>query len=174
MALPALIAVATTSTSIRLLNVVSSQAGSLSNRDVIWPYFEDAWNASPWFGWGVGAGKYVINPDSLVAKLLGTTAAHNEYLRNGVDGGYVGLGLLITFLTLWCLRWTWGAPRLEKVILRLVFICFALHSITDNTLIAATASVFFTWISAVFARTALEREHSTSRQHVQAVAVPAT
>jgi hypothetical protein len=36
--------------------------------------------------------------------------------------------------------------------MRLVFLAFAVHSLTDNTLIATTASVLFAWVSAVFAR----------------------
>jgi hypothetical protein len=35
--------------------------------------------------------------------------------------------------------------------MRLIFLGFALHSATDNTLIATTSSVFFIWVSAVFA-----------------------
>jgi hypothetical protein len=40
------------------------------------------------------------------------------------------------------------APRR---LMRLIFLSFALHSVTDNTLIATTSSVFFIWVSAVFA-----------------------
>jgi hypothetical protein len=36
--------------------------------------------------------------------------------------------------------------------MRLVFLAFALHSATDNTLIATTSSLMFAWVSAVFAR----------------------
>jgi len=158
LAAPVLVAVATGSNSIRLLNVLSSNAENLSGRNLIWPLFERAWDASPIFGWGIGAGKAVVDPDSLLAKLLGTTAAHNEYLRMGVDGGYFGLGLLITMLGLWAWWWTRSAPRTDRFIMRMVFIAFAIHSFTDNTLIAATASLMFTWVSAVFARAALERE----------------
>ncbi len=156
--LPVLFAMASGSSAIRLLHVLSTDARELSGRDVIWPYFEDAWDHSLLLGWGVGAGKSVVDPNTLVAKLLGTTAAHNEYLRIGVDGGYVGLALLILLMTLWCLHWTRHAPRTDRFIMRAVFIAFAVHSVTDNTLIAATASIMFTWISAVFARAALERE----------------
>ena len=63
LALPVLVAVATGSSGIRLLNVLSSNAQSLSGRDLIWPMFERAWDASPVFGWGIGAGKIVIDPD---------------------------------------------------------------------------------------------------------------
>ncbi len=158
LALPILAAVASGSNAIRLLNVLSTNADNLSGRNLIWPLFERAWNQSPLFGWGIGAGKEVVDPHSLLAKLLGTTAAHNEYLRMGVDGGWFGLGLLIVLLALWAIRWTRSAPRTDRFIMRAVFLAFAVHSATDNTLIAATASVMFAWVSAVFARAALERE----------------
>jgi hypothetical protein len=154
--LPVMLAMASGSSEIRILNVLSSEAGDLSGRDVIWPYFEDAWSASPLLGWGVGAGKVVVDPDSLTAKLLGTTAAHNEYLRIGVDGGDLGLGVLIALMALWVVHNTWRARGTDRFILRLVFVAFAIQSVTDNTLIAATASVLFTWVSAVFARAHLE------------------
>jgi hypothetical protein len=38
----------------------------------------------------------------------------------------------------------------------LVFAAFALHSATDNTMIATTSSVFFIWVSAVFANPGAE------------------
>jgi hypothetical protein len=38
--------------------------------------------------------------------------------------------------------------------MRLVFIAFAVHSATDNTLIATTSSVLFIWASAVFSAAA--------------------
>jgi O-antigen ligase len=155
--LPVLVAMASGSSAIRLLNILSSDAQNLSGRDLIWPLFEQAWSQSPLVGWGIGAGKSVVDPDSLIAKLLGTTAAHNEYLRMGVDGGYLGLGLLILLMALWAITWTHHAPRTDRFIMRAVFIAFAVHSFTDNTLIAATASVMFAWVSAVFARAALER-----------------
>ncbi|CAH2604433.1 O-antigen ligase family protein [Rhodovastum atsumiense] len=158
MVVPIAVALASGRSSLRLLSVLSGEARSLSGRDIIWPFFQAAWDASPWFGWGVGAGKVVVDPDSLTAKLLGTTAAHNEYLRIGVDGGWFGLVLLIVVMALWCWHWTRVMPRIDKVIMRLVFLMFAVHSVTDNTLIASTASVLFAWISAVFARAALERE----------------
>lgn len=158
--LPVGIAMASGSSAIRLLNVLSSEAGDLSGRDLIWPRFEAAWDASPIIGWGIGAGKNVVDPDSLLAHLLGTTAAHNEYLRMGVDGGYFGLGLLILTMAVWAFRWTRNARSTDRFILRAVFICFAFHSFTDNTLIAATASVLFAWVSAVFARGELEREEA--------------
>ena len=164
MMLPILLFVAATSNSIRLLTVLSGDnAEGLSGRDVIWPFFEATFAASPTFGWGIGTGKLVVDPDSLTAKLLGTTAAHNEYLRMGCEGGYVGIGLLMIFMALWTWRWSRTTVRTDRIIVRLIMVGFALQSITDNTLIAPTASVLFTWMSAVFARGAIESREAASR-----------
>jgi hypothetical protein len=40
--------------------------------------------------------------------------------------------------------------------MRCIFLAFAVHSATDNTLIATTGSAFFIWASATFARAAQE------------------
>jgi len=139
---------------IRAVNLVQGgQAESLSNRNLIWPYFEAAIAASPWVGWGLGAGKEVVPPTGIAA-LIGTTAAHNEYLRIGCEGGVVGLGLLILCMGLWAYRGTKTLPRAERWFMRLVLIAFAVHSATDNTLIATTSSVLFIWTSAVFSAAA--------------------
>lgn len=157
LSLPIMLGIAATSNSIRLLTVLSGgNAEGLSGRDVIWPFFQAAFAQSPVFGWGLGTGKVLVDPDSLVAKLLGTTAAHNEYLRMGVDGGYVGITLIMVFMTLWTWRWSTLTAHSDRIIVRMIVLAFALQSITDNTLIAPTASVLFTWLSAIFARGRIE------------------
>jgi hypothetical protein len=69
-----------------------------------------------------------------------------------VEGGQLGLALLIGMLMLWVARHTRGLCRTDKVIMRLAFAGFAVQAYTDNVLIAATAGVFFTFVTAVFAR----------------------
>lgn len=161
--LPLIVVLAATSSSLRLFTVLSSSnAAELSGRDMIWPSFERAWDQSPLFGWGLGAGKVVIDPDSLLAKLLGTTAAHNEYLRIGVEGGYVGLTLLIGFVALWIWRWSRLLNRVEKIVIRMIMLGFAVECFTDNALIAAPATVLFVWVSALFTRGAAERREDGS------------
>jgi len=123
----------------------------LSNRGIIWPVYERAIASSPWFGWGVGAGKVIVPVGSDLGALIGTNAAHNEYLRIAAEGGFVGLALLAAFLLLWCVRGSRLLPAPQKLLMRLVFLAFAAHSATDNTLIATTSSIFFMWVSAVFA-----------------------
>ncbi len=171
-AVPPLIAVASSLGAVRLFNMLSSEASNLSGRDLIWPWFQEAWDASPWFGWGVGAGRVIVPPESTLARLLGTNAAHNEYLRIGVDGGWVGLVLLIALFVLWTVRHTRVMPPPDRIVLRLVLLGFAIHAYTDNTLIATTSSVLFTWVSAVFARGAIERVQPTvATSLVQGIAV---
>ena len=93
---------------VRLFHVLSDEAGNLSGRELLWPPFEQAAAASPWFGWGVGAGNAIIPQDSELARMIGNWAAHNEYLRISVEGGQLGRALLIGMLVLWVARHTRG------------------------------------------------------------------
>jgi O-antigen ligase len=127
------------------------EASNLSNRELVWPYFQSAFIASPFFGWGVGAGKVVIPITSQLSSLIGTNAAHDEYLRIGSEGGFFGLALLITLIFLWVKHGTACMEQREAWLMRLIFIAFMIHSATDNTLIATTSSVFFIWASCIFA-----------------------
>ncbi|OYV54209.1 MAG: hypothetical protein B7Z71_13830 [Acidocella sp. 21-58-7] len=82
---------------------------------------------------------------------IGTNAAHNEYLRIGAEGGFIGLGLLVVLIALWGWRGSRFLPPAQRGLMRLIFIAFALHAATDNVLIATTSSIFFVWVSALFA-----------------------
>jgi O-antigen ligase len=137
---------------VRLFHVLNDEAANLSGRELLWPPFEQAAAASPWFGWGVGAGNAIIPQDGEVVRMIGNWAAHNEYLRIAVEGGQFGRALLIGMLVLWVARHTRGLCRTDKVIMRLAFAGFAVQAYTDNVLIATTACVFFAFATAVFAR----------------------
>jgi hypothetical protein len=137
---------------IRIIGLTQlGEAANLSNRDIVWPYFQQAFWSSPFTGWGVGAGKIIIPVSSQLNTLLGTNAAHDEYLRIGTEGGVLGLALLIALLTLWVRRGTAPMPPAPRWLTRLIFIGFAVHSATDNTMIATTSSAFFLWASCIFA-----------------------
>ena len=139
-------------TFIRVIDLTElGEAASLSNRNLVWPYFQNALLASPVFGWGVGAGKVIIPITSTLSCIIGTNAAHDEYLRIGAEGGFFGLALLIGLMTLWVLRGTATLATQQRRLMRLIFISFVVHSTTDNTLIATTSSVFFLWVSCIFA-----------------------
>jgi O-antigen ligase len=146
---------------VRLLSLASQgDVTDLSHRTLIWPVYEAAFVRSPWFGWGTGSGKVLVPVGTLLWHLLGTNAAHDEYLRIAVEGGAVGLGLLLLSMTLWLRRGTRGMPGSERAVMVLVFLVFAVHSATDNTLIATTASLMFAWVSAVFARADSETQQT--------------
>jgi O-antigen ligase len=136
---------------LRLFNLLSSEPTNLSGRDLLWPPFQEVVAQSPWFGWGVGAGNAIIGPDSRLALLMQTRAAHNEYLRMSVEGGQIGSALLIASFVLWVVWHTRLLCRTDKAIVRLAFLAFAAHAYTDNVLIATTACVFFTFAIGVFA-----------------------
>jgi O-antigen ligase len=138
----------------------AGQATNLSNRGLTWPYFQAAIHNSPLLGWGVGAGKSVIPVDSPLSGLIGTNAAHNEYLRIGAEGGFFGLALLAALMGLWAWRGSAPLPAPQRWLMRVIFLAFALHSWTDNTLIATTSSVLFLWVSVVFAT---PRQRATAR-----------
>ncbi|HVC58958.1 MAG TPA: O-antigen ligase family protein [Acetobacteraceae bacterium] len=155
---PLALALAGSLTEFRLFNLLDHNADGLSGREKIWAYFERAAAGSPWVGWGVGAGNAVIPQTSRVVRIMHTWAAHNEYLRIAVEGGRIGEALLLALFILWAAAHIAPLPAPERAILRLVFLAFACHAITDNVLISTSASVLFAFIAAVFARGALEAE----------------
>jgi len=161
MAVASLLAIATLLGEMRLFTLLSGEATHLSGRDEIWPLFHSAWDASPWWGWGVGAGKVIVDAHSPLARLLGTTAAHNEYLRIGVDGGWIGLVLLCLAFLAWAARHMRVVRGPDWGMLLLVLLGFSVHSVTDNTLIATTSSILFAWVCGIFARGAREEELSS-------------
>jgi len=135
-----------------------------SGRDLIWPYFIEAIEARPLFGFGLGAGKLIVNPDDPLIRLLGSNAAHNEYLRLSVDAGIIGCALI--FLSI--IAWIWGgtreAPPTDRLVLRAALAAALLHSGFDNTLIASTAVMQFSFFAAALARIRLEREAEGARR----------
>jgi O-antigen ligase len=150
-ALPLLVIVGEAYGSFRLFEVLAGQPDNLSGRDQLWPSFEAAAAQAPWLGWGLGSANLIIPHDSQLAVLLGTWAAHNEYLRLQVEGGYIGLGLLILLFVVWISSHTRRLPRLERSVMRLIFVTYAAHAATDNVLISSPACVFFAFVAAVFA-----------------------
>jgi O-antigen ligase len=148
--LPPLAVLAESFTTMRLFQLLGTDSTNLSGRELLWPPFEQAAAQSSWLGWGLGAGNFIIPPDSELARTLQTWAAHNEYLRIEVEGGQIGRVLRIGSFTLWVLRHTRALPRDERRIMRLIFLAVAGHAATDNVLISSPACVFFSVVAAVF------------------------
>lgn len=148
-AVPVLIALAGDLSDVRVLRLLTTDAGHLSGRERLWPLFEAAADGAPWFGWGIGAGNLVVSPGSEVAKLLKTWAAHNEYLRIRVEGGWIGLGLLVGLFVAWVTIRTRDLVASDRWILRFAFAAFAALAVTDNVLISTPACVLMTFAAAV-------------------------
>jgi O-antigen ligase len=156
-ALPAAVLAAPFLGFLRLFSLAAQgDIGDLTHRTLIWTVYEAAVAHSPWVGWGLGTDKVLVPVGTVLWDLIGTNAAHDEYLRIAVDGGVLGLGLLVLCLVLWLRQGIRRMRRPERAVMILVFLAFAVHSTTDNTLIATTASLMFAWVSAVFARAAAE------------------
>lgn len=128
-----------------------------SGRDIIWPYFLDAIETRPLFGYGLGAGKLIVNPEDPLIRLIGSSAAHNEYLRLAVDAGIIGAAAIFGAIALWVWAGTRGVGAADRLVLRAALLAALLHSGFDNTLIASTAVIQFAWFSAALARARMER-----------------
>lgn len=128
-----------------------------SGRDIIWPYFLDAIETRPLFGYGLGAGKLIVNPEDPQIRLIGSSAAHNEYLRLAVDAGIIGTATIFGAIALWVWAGTRGVRAADRLVLRAALLAVLLHSGFDNTLIASTAVIQFAWFSAALARARMER-----------------
>jgi hypothetical protein len=151
-AVPAILLLGESYSSLRLFEVLDSgEGGHMSGRNLLWPLFEAAAARAPWFGWGIGSGNLVIPRDGMLAHLLGTWAAHNEYLRIQVEGGHIGRSLLVLLFVLWVTEHTGRLPRLERLVMRLIFLTYAAHALTDNVLISTPACVFYAFVAAVCA-----------------------
>jgi len=75
-----------------LFNAVNWQG-----REIFWAILAQAWSTSPWIGLGMGASTVALQviPSDL------PMVAHNEYLRLGVDTGWVGVGLFFLAMVAW-------------------------------------------------------------------------
>jgi len=149
-AVPVVFVLGESYSSLRLFSVLAGEAGDLSGRQLLWPAFEAAAAQAPWFGWGLGAGNVILSRDGAIAQLLHTWAAHNEYLRLQVEGGYLGRTLLLALFAVWVVRRTSRLAPAERLVMRLVFLAYAAHAATDNVLISTPACVFYTFVAAVF------------------------
>lgn len=144
------------------------QFSQFSGRDIIWPYFLDAIQTRPLFGYGLGAGKLIVDPEDPQIRLLGSNAAHNEYLRLAVDAGIVGTAAIFMGIVAWVWGGTRSAHPTDRLVLRCALLAALVHSGFDNTLIASTAVIQFAWFTAALARARIERADTRRQDAVRA------
>ncbi len=143
----------------------TGESENFSGRDIIWPYFLDAIERRPLFGFGLGAGKLIVDPEDPTIKLLGSNAAHNEYLRLAVDAGVVGCAAIFLSIILWIWNGTRRARPADQLVLRCALVAALLHSGFDNTLIASTAVMQFSFFAAALARARIESDQPDAGRH---------
>jgi len=139
-----------------------------SGRDIIWPYFLQAIETRPLLGYGLGAGKLIVDPEDPQIRLLGSSAAHNEYLRLAVDAGILGTAAIFGAIVAWVWGGTRGVQPADRLVLRCALIAALLHAGFDNTLIASTAVIQFAWFTAALARARMERAQTRRGARIQA------
>lgn len=124
--------------------LMDTTGGGTSGRNFIWEYYIQEIRKNPWFGRGVGSGVILLDTidDYRVAF---TNAAHNEYLRILMDGGIVGLVLVVTAIAWWVRSECRFMLKDDRVLFLAFMVTFALASFTDNTLSSPpTLITFFT------------------------------
>jgi O-antigen ligase len=128
-----------------------SSGGGTSGRNFIWEYYITEIGKSPWFGRGVGAGVILLDTidDYRVAY---TNAAHNEYLRLLMDGGIVGLVLVLVAMALWVRSECRYMVKAERVLFLGFMLTFILASFTDNTLSSPPTLVLFFTLAVMIQR----------------------
>jgi hypothetical protein len=135
----------------RSFSSYSQQGGfQFSGRDIIWSLFVREFWKAPLFGRGVGAGRFAVPIEEV--EILGSNAAHNEYLRIAVDGGAVGVIYLFILTAIWIARELRFMPRGQRPVILAWAVAFMVHCFTGNTLIAPPAVTLFFWLAVVFQR----------------------
>jgi O-antigen ligase len=143
---------------------IAGMSDNMSGRDIIWPYFLEAIEARPLFGFGLGAGKLIVNPEDPTIRLLGSNAAHNEYLRLAVDAGIIGCAAIFLSIILWVWTGANKAPPADRLVLRAGLLAALVHSGFDNTLIASTALMQFSFFYAAMARAKIDSREMAPRR----------
>jgi O-antigen ligase len=111
------------------------QAVNWSGREIFWSVLALSWMESPWVGLGLGSSSGILK--SLFPPEMGLVA-HNEYLRLGVDAGFVGLALFTAAMMAWVREVARAGrspdPRIQEVALPAlaVMVAWGVISITDN------------------------------------------
>lgn len=139
----------------RVMETISfSPASSLSWRKDLWAdsVNELFYQGRQSFGFGVNTFELVLEEKRGIK--LGSTAAHNDFIRAFIEGGYIGLGVYLFYLgaILWYLfrRYRNEKEESAKIAFLVIFAMFAsmsTASLTDNILRNTPLQWIF-WISA--------------------------
>jgi O-antigen ligase len=118
-------------------NIGIGEAGlNTSGRVTGWDYFWNVAMTSPWFGRGLGAGSVASE-----GVLSGFSVPHNEYLRFIVDGGGVGLLIMLAGYGAAFQQVLSRKGEASRGVLVVVMVCVAVYAFVDNTFSTAQFTV---------------------------------
>ena len=103
-----------------------------SGRGMLWSALIHVWDNHPYFGIGLGHQGTVV--PAHVVKRVTTNAAHNEFIRLGVEIGWVGLSLLISVILVFILTNWLSAPKRGDPVFPVMCLLFLLFCYSDNAL----------------------------------------
>lgn len=103
-----------------------------SGREMLWASIVHVWDNHPYFGIGLGHQTMIV-PENVIRYVI-TVAAHNEYIRIGVELGWVGLCLMSVLFVLMLLYNVLQTPKAGDVLILVLGMLFALFSYSDNAL----------------------------------------
>jgi O-antigen ligase len=142
-------------------------------REVIWPVLVQAWGTSPWVGLGMGASAVVLDTSFPGLPMV----AHNEYLRLGVDTGWIGVALFFIAVMAWLsavlAAGRSGAPGVREHALPALAatLAWGVIAATDNAFDYygpfTQFIAFFTAAALVTSRAAVEPSSSEPRQSAE-------
>lgn len=145
-----------------------------SGRVAAWTYFWEEAQESPVVGHGLGAGPAIgaQTPDYVGGDF---TNPHNEYLRLFVDGGYVGLAIVLLAIVATMVFVYRSVPRPVTPDFAAIIAAFAVLSFVDNTLSSPEFMVPFAVLAGV-ARAASGRllpvtQHRTAPPDTRDIAI---
>lgn len=114
------------------------ESSGANGRDIMWPFLESLAAQYPWTGVGFGHQYFTVPREVFI--LVGSQAAHNDYVRIMLELGYVG-SVIFYVLLIFAVFWTWLSPHVNRnPIVLITFAGFLFLSRTDNAL--ATPAYF--------------------------------
>lgn len=103
-----------------------------SGRGLLRAAIIQVWANYPNFGIGLGHQTLIV-PENIV-RITTTVAAHNEYIRLGVEIGLIGLALLSMTFVAFAIFLIASGPKKGDLLLPIAMALFALYALTDNAL----------------------------------------
>jgi hypothetical protein len=128
----------------------TEQAFQMSGRDVVWSFYLDELQTSPFFGRGFGVG-LIAGEDSIPFPRTTTHSVHIDLLTTG---GLVGFVLCVAAIGLWYRRLLESAAPHDRDFLIALLPALALFALTEDLLIFPGGLALFAYLGTLLTRSA--------------------